>query len=225
MNHHPNSDSILAHVAAVVRGLAGDQEVASHVGECTRCAEQVTEIQSVISALRVARLEEAPDAWMMTALERIEELEAAHRSPTLAERVRGGVAAARDGIKRIVEEVEAALVLDSHAGALLPGIRGNATMAPRQLLFGSPFGQILLQIDTHGKKHDIRGQFLPIQGEIGPEARAMVTHGNETIEVSISSTGEFFFAELTSGRVRLRVEAAGYAVTLAPMNLPPGAEI
>lgn len=225
MNRHPNSDSILTHVAAVVRGLAGDQEVASHVGQCAQCASQVTEIQYFISTLRVAPLEDAPDAWMMTALERLEELEASHRTPTLAERVRGGVAAARDEIRRIVEEVEAALVLDSHAGALLPGIRGNATMAPRQLLFGSPFGQILLQVDTRGKRHDVRGQFLPIQGEISSDARAIMTHGNETIEVPISTTGEFFFADLPSGRVRLRVEAAGYAVTLAPMNLPPGAEI
>lgn len=225
MQSHPTHDEILGLCHAQVFGAAATPEVVTHVDQCERCQGDSREIVALLQALRAPALVEVPDAWYATALRTIERLEAEHRPANLGDRVRSGIEHARERVRQFIQEVEAGLVLDSHAGALLHGIRGNATAAPRQLLFESPLGQILLQVDTIGKRHDLRGQFLPASGEIGDDARATLSVDGKAFETVISPTGEFLLTQLPSGLARLRVEAAGCAITLAPMQLPPGAEI
>ncbi|MFN8546537.1 MAG: hypothetical protein U0527_00825 [Candidatus Eisenbacteria bacterium] len=225
MQSHPTHDEILGLCQAQIVGAAPKPEVVTHVERCDRCQSDSREISTVLQALRSPTLIDVPDAWYATALRTLERLEAEHRPASLADRVKSGIGQARERVRQFIQEVEAGLVLDSHAGALMPGIRGNATAAPRQLLFESPLGQILLQVDTTGKRHDVRGQFLPASGEIGDDALATLTLDGKTFETKISATGEFLLTQLPSGLARLRVEAAGCAITLAPMHLPPGAEI
>ena len=216
---HLSEDELIA------QAMGEGSSKAQRISDCARCSSAVNEVSRVLASLRAEALRPAPDAWIAAALDRVRAMESTYETPSVLSEVKRHVREVQAQVRKVLQEIEAALVLDSHAGALLPGIRGNSTLAPRQLMFESSQGQVLLQVDTQGKKHDVRGQFLPSNGVIDSNALArLVIDGRETT-VSISADGEFFFPQIRSGQATLRIELAEQVITLPTMTLPPAAEI
>jgi hypothetical protein len=133
------------------------------------------------------------------------------------------VGQAAAGTERAIEEILAALVFDTSAGALLPGIRGAATASARQIMYESAAGELHLQIERAARgRVELNGQFLPRTADPPLETgRAVLTQqGKESVR-RLSPTGEFRFGSLAPLEADVRVEWGGMRVRLGPLALSP----
>jgi len=176
--------------------------------------EQLAQYRAVLDLLQSQDMAQAPDTWIDTAMATIRQLDgAATEKSGWVERTKDAIAAGSGAL----EDVWATLVLDSYAGAALPGIRGNATMQPRQLMYESPYGTIHLQIESQPDGHsDVFGQFLPTDGliETGTEVSLLSGETSRPNEM-----GEFRFAGVDPGDLYLRLAHGDILIQLEPIHL------
>lgn len=201
--------------------------LAAHAADCPVCRRRREELRSLAEALRAPALALAPETWVRAAREWIQEQEATARKmarPGLAASVRRGLQTARGQADRIVHEVQAILALDSFAGTALQGIRGSATLQPRQLLYESSLGNLHLQIDSEGTRtFSLLGQLIPSDGVVHPsEARVVLEQNQEETTRRMQASGEFRFRGIGPGRFRLRLEWSGHRLIIDWLELPAG---
>jgi hypothetical protein len=245
MQNHPTEDELVRLCLARSED-PGAPETRTHIeGGCPECGERVRELRVVLASLAAPALREVPEAmfhrslaWVLaqervSAQERASAQESATAQTTATEAasstatsrafhrsapaVLQGVA---DLAARFLEEIRASLVLDSPAGAVLPGVRGSATANTRQLLYESPAGSVLLLVEPAGVgPTKVLGQFLPADGSApAVGARVVIEVGGRETVVLLSSTGEFRFDGGSSGTIRLSVENGASRVVLDPIE-------
>lgn len=222
---HLTEEALAAWCDRELAGQKQDTSSVAHVedGGCATCRARTEELRTVLMALRTGELEAAPEAWMESALARIRKEEASWNSrPSLANQVRRLVETTQRHLGQAFEEIQAALVVDSHAGALLPGIRASMALQPRQLLFVVADAQIHLALEPKGKRFEIAGQFLPLDGE-SCEGQVVLVQGGKELRTELLPTGEFSFPAIPSGEIHVHIEWAGKLIRLAPLALEAGA--
>ena len=223
---HLTEEALAAWCDRELAGKKQDTSTIAHLdGEgCTPCRARTEDLRTVLQALRTGELEAAPEAWIETAFARIRQEEARWSAarPSLANQVRRLVETTQRRLGQAIEEIQAALVVDSHAGALLPGIRAWMALQPRQLLFVVEDAQIHLALEPKGKKFEIAGQFLPLNGETC-EGQVVLVQGGKELRTELLPTGEFSFPAVPSGEIDVHIEWAGKLIRLAPLVLEAGA--
>lgn len=198
---------------------APDPLLAAHLdGGCERCAGRLAELRELAQTLRADALAEVPPGWSERALSWIrDQLATAATADT--SRVPHESLAAK--IRRAVEEIRAAIILDSAAGALLPGVRGGAATLDRQVLCESSAGQILLKIAVRRDgRSDLQGQFVPAGASVDPALDQVVLRSAaEEIPGRLSPHGEFRFENLPPGTIRVRIERVDFSLLTDPVEL------
>lgn len=178
------------------------------------------EFRSVIHMLLLGELPEVPSALQQAALAKLRPL----LLPAAPNGVRDGTigsAILRAG-QRIADEIRAVLILDSHAGAALPGIRSATRLQPRQLLYESPLGSMHLQIegDDRSGRVEVMGQFIPSDDQPQlPRGRAVLLIEDQALLAPLEETGEFRFAPVPAGTLELRLELGDHALSIAPLRV------
>jgi hypothetical protein len=196
-----------------------DPLLAAHLdGGCERCAGRLAEVRELAQTLRAGALAEVPPGWSERALSWIRDRLAAEATTETSSSPRDSRAVA---IRRVIEEIRAAIILDSAAGALLPGVRSGVSTLDRQVLCESSAGQILLKIAVRSDgRFDLQGQFVP--GGVAVDAsldRVVLRSGAEEIPGRLSPHGEFRFESLPPGTIRVRIERAEFSVLTDPVEL------
>jgi len=209
----PNDELFAALLArAETRGTAQQLrdviEALSAESDQTRAA-----LGELLDLLQTSAEEVAPPELVERALARVRELEAVHPLEQGARvlRERAG------SVRRKVREIVATLVLDSYAGAALPGIRGAARLQPRQLMYEAPQGTVHLQVESEGGQIEILGQFLPTDGSL-EQTTVHLQAGDHSSTVELGETGEFAFSSVPSDRVEIEIRTKDHLLTLAPID-------
>jgi hypothetical protein len=175
--------------------------------------------EELLASLRSPGLAKAPERLRQLALEHIRTLQG--KTTPIAEIIRGTIADAIGRAGEVAREIEMQLVADSHLGATLAGIRSETALQPRQMLFESEEGSVHLRISrTKPRRFGLTGQFIPHQGSIGAKARVLLECEGKASRRTLGATGEFRFASLKPGPVRLAFEWDDLFLTAGPLELP-----
>jgi hypothetical protein len=233
MENHPTENEIILLCLAAAAEPASP-ETRSHIETgCPKCDERVNELRAVLATLAAPALCEVPGVMFQAALDWVSGQERACAQGAPADAVRsvvrrrpatsgvtGGTLGALGAAARFLDKIRAVLVLDSHAGMVLQGVRGLATANARQLLYESAAGSIHLLVEPAGVESlTVQGQFLPAD-ESSPAsgARAVMDVGDRETSVHLSSTGEFRFDGVPRGTIRLSLENGVSRVVLDPIE-------
>ncbi len=199
MERHPSDEEIL------LRLRSGETD--PHAG-CPRCRERAAALRPMLDLLSAPSLLEAPEPLLRSGIEWIRAREHARKPRKAASPVR-----------RAVEAIRGVLVLDTRAGLALAGVRGGPE-GVRVLAYDCAAGTVHLQIRPGPDRIEMRGQFVPADGQLGPKASAVLDRdGKETVR-KLSDSGEFVFGELTPGTLRIRVEWSDRRMDLDPLEIP-----
>jgi len=233
MENHPTENELVL-LCLAASAQPASPETRSHIkAGCPQCDERVNELRAVLATLAAPALSEVPGVMFQAALDWVSEQERAfaHDAPAdvvhAAARRRpatsGVTGAALDAVEaaaRFLDKIRAVLVLDSHAGMVLQGVRGSATANARQLLYESPAGSIHLLVEPAGVESlTVQGQFLPADGSSPANgARVVMEMGDRETSVLLSSTGEFRFDGVPPGTIRLSLESGALRVVLDPLD-------
>lgn len=217
MPRHSNSESLVRWIEAEQQGIPIDPADRRHIEEqaCGLCRDRLEATRAVYLAFQAPALASPPAAWRERALETL-----------LAEGAQASTKSVlAKTMKKAIEEVRAALMLDTHAGALLPGIRGAMTAGARQILFEASTVRVHLRIDeaTPGR-YLVDGQVVPEVGFEGLESgRATLRCGKKTLRAPLSTRGEFTFKDTPPGPASLRIEWGSRSLIVETFTLPaPG---
>lgn len=210
-----------------------DQEARLHLDAgCPACQARMRQYETVVSALMAPRHQELPPEILDKARAWIAQQEAAGRSPH-GDAARGSHGAPRTGAPSLLDprtgiraagekaagkirEIGASLVLDTLAGAVLPGVRGTLEPSNRHLLFESEAGNVHVLLDT--VRHDdrkLQGQFVPLaEEELSSGGVAELRIEGRALRVDLSASGEFHFSGLPRGSLEIILEAGGHRIRL-----------
>jgi hypothetical protein len=226
MKDHPTAEALvkLCTTGPEVRE-ARDAQAHLDAG-CPECARRLAELLEVIASLSTPALLEVPEAVQRRALAWLQDQEQAWRSAaeaavpvtSSAQDLVGAIRNLAHAAGRLLEECQAALVLDSRAGLALPGVRGAAPA--RQLLFESSAGSIHLVVEpAEAGASRVRGQFLA-SGDAAPPwgSRATIEAGGHTATELLSESGEFLFDAVPPGTIRISVEDGDRRIVLDPIE-------
>lgn len=218
MNCHPSDAALLAYSECAKR-MGGDAAVGAHLAAgCERCRARVDEYEEILVYLRSPALQVAPEDLVRCALDRIVQLQG-EGAPS-ADGLRGAAGRFVEGVSRHLREVRMALVLDSRPGAVLPGIRSETALQPRQILFESAEGSVHLQIQrTKSRRFELTGQFIPFRGGLGRGTRAMLEGEGHRVKRRLAATGEFRFPSVVPGRLQLALECDDLRLTAGPFEI------
>jgi hypothetical protein len=215
---HPSDEQLLKRL--MDGEAAVDAMTAKHLAEaCSRCDQRMRQFGSVLESLRAGTLADVPEAWTTRALAWLREQ--GESAGAKGSRRGRGVASAVGALRRAIEEVRAALALDTAAGAVLSGVRGVAAASERQILLESPAGQVILRVTpTATGRFEVQGQFLCERADFDAgKARVVLSgSGKETVR-RMSANGEFRFTAVPPGTVQVRVEGETLRVTTDPVGL------
>lgn len=227
---HPSELDLIGH-AHRPAGEPTSSGIDEHLRGCHQCEEKVRGYRALFDSMQSWSLDEAPQPWVAAATARIRELlrsgnEAEATSAAAAAREFADAAAQRAtdtlaDAARSMQQVVARLVLDSWAGAAMPGIRGVSTLQPRQLLYESPLGSVHLQIEPKPERQlEIFGQFLPVEGTLGPDpGRVALEVGSHSATRKMQPSGEFRFRSVPPGRAFIRIDLGAQVLELEPIQL------
>lgn len=214
MPRHSNSEALVRWIEAEQQGRPADAVDRRHIEEeaCGLCRDRLEATRAVYLAFQAPALAAPPVAWRERALEAL-----------LAEGARPSAkSAVAKTMKKAIEEVRAVLMLDTHAGALLPGIRGAMTTGARQILFEASTVRVHLRIDEASSgRYVVDGQVVPEVGFEGLESgRATLRCGKKTLRAPLSTRGEFTFPDAPPGLVSLRIEWGSRSLIVETFTLP-----
>ena len=213
---HPG-DEMLLDYSERGRDAHGAAATEAHLREgCPRCDRILEEYREVLRSLHARPLDAAPEELLRAAMQRIRALEDLRGRVGAAETV-GSTA------RRAVEAVRLALVLDSRRSPVLQGIRAPADATARQILFESPLASLHLQIRRSRKRSfRVTGLFAPVDGTVD-RATEIVLEGEQDdrgiARRRLSTSGEFLFPSVASGRLRVRVESPSFSFYADPLEL------
>jgi hypothetical protein len=233
MENHPTEDELVL-LCLASSAEPASPETRSHLDKgCPKCEERVNELRAVFATLAVPALSEVPRVMLQAALDWVSEQERALAKGAPAEVIQPGaqvrpassiaVGLAQGAVEAaagLFAKIRAVLVLDSHSGMALQGVRGPAAVNARQLLYEFPAGSILLIVAPAGAESlTVQGQFLPADGASPANgARAIMEVGDRETSASLSPTGEFRFDGVPPGAFRLSLENGASRVLLDPFE-------
>ncbi len=213
MADHSSPEALVRWVEAEQQGAPIEPVDRRHIDDdgCALCRDRLAATRVVYLAFQAAPLTSPPPAWSERALERLRA--SGERAPARSRLVRA--------VKQAVEEIAAALRLDTHAGTLLPGIRGAMTVGARQMLFEAKEARIHLRIvEVSARRFQIEGQVVPEPGLAELETGlALLRSGKKTLRSPLSIHGEFAFQEVPAGIVSLRIECGARALLVESFTL------
>lgn len=239
MKKHPTAEEITRLLLQDPADPAAAETVRHFASGCGRCAQARREIQTVLAALSAPPLTDAPGAVLSRALAWLEQRESV---PTTTQAARSGLETAGSAARRAasnavrgleqglrkaaraareVIEVQAALVFDTAAGSLVPGIRGAAApAATRQMMFESEMGQVVLRIESAARgAYRVLGQFLPGEAVTLESGEVRLVHGSRSFSSPMNASGEFAFDSVPAGQILLRIQGGGMQLHLIPIHL------
>jgi hypothetical protein len=215
MNRHPSDEELLLYCESAERPAA--EQIRRHLEtECDRCSERIATMREILAGFHVPPLAPAPEAYVRLALEKIAELQRKEARATGGDGV-------IEKVRRILEETRLGLALDTAVGAAMQGIRGSATSELRQLLFESPHGTLLLQVEAGPGAFSFIGQLAPSGPAEGMESGVVLIEGEaESFRGRLSKEGEFRVGGVPAGTVRVRIEWGDRALVTDPIDLGAG---
>lgn len=118
-----------------------------------------------------------------------------------------------------VRDVMATLISgDGFAGAV--GVRGARASAPRLMVWETDEHSFSVSFEnTGGGRVSVRGQVAPRKSHELHPGKASLLSGDQRVESTISATGQFSFAEVSRGTVRLEVVMGSDRIQLGPVDL------
>lgn len=233
MATHPTDEELVL-LCLAQSEVPGAPETRAHLeAGCPKCDRKVRELREVLASMAAPALREVPELMLRKALDWLSEQERTPAWGAATEAVRSSgpdngtrrsISEAACGMvgaaARLLEEIQAALVLDSHVGKILPGIRGGGTLGPRQLLFESSVGSIHLLVEpTDDGASTVQGQFIPSgEGAPAPGSRAVIDTGGHGAAVPLSISGEFRFDRVPPGTIRLSLNWGAHRIIMDPFK-------
>ena len=200
---------------------------------CVRCRRRLEQLAEIVGVFSSGSLPEVPERVMARASQWLEQQEAKARAsqprPSFTRRV-----------ARHLEEIRAALVMDSAAGGVLVGVRAATQGRERQLLFESEAASVHVLVTSEASgSHLVLGQLLPADGEeeiqkgralleemaaavqAGERAtgKAKPATGGKARMSTISPSGEFSFKGIVAPDIRLTLEWGERRMILDPIRL------
>ncbi len=248
MTDHPTEEELVRLCCAREDDPEAPETRAHIQSGCPECSARLRGLKAVIASLTAPALREVPEAMVRKALAWIAEQSpsqvsgAASAEParfgqsavpeaapsetspiaprSVSRRDPAAVRAIGEAAGRILQEIRATLVLDSLAGAVLPGIRGSTAASPRQLLHECSAGSILILVEPVGiGLVRVRGQWLPVDGaRSGFDDRAIVEVGGHESVTTVTDSGEFCFESVLTGVMRLTLETGTARIVLDPFE-------
>ncbi|MBD3162203.1 MAG: hypothetical protein GF346_07800 [Candidatus Eisenbacteria bacterium] len=214
---HPNDELLLEYCSRGSAASSGSETEAHLRQGCGRCLRRIEQYREVLRSLEADPLEKAPEEFLQLAMDRIRLLEA-ERSRS---RSRQGIGAS---VRRAVEAIRLALVVDSLDSPALQGIRAAADPDTRRLLFEAPQASLHLQIrQARGGAYRVTGLFAPASGVVDPGARVTLERaggqGEEIARKRISEGGDFLFPSIAPGPMQIRIESPGGLFRTDPLQI------
>ena len=194
LNHLP-----FEKLADLAEGRLSSEERArmrSHVSSCTRCMEKLSELESVIGAMRTDKAEDAPPALVSEAINLFRSRSRAVE-PSL--------------IKRIA----AALSFDSFQMSPAYGVRSGQAQA-RQLLYSAGDYDLDLRITQSGEAWNISGQVL---GEECTGGQIEFVSESASVSADLNEQCEFVLSTLPGGSYKLRLRLKELEVEIPQLEL------
>jgi hypothetical protein len=178
--------------------LNADQRQASlaHTHDCSRCGEQLTQLQQLINTMRADTAIDPPNYVVARALDLFPALVAAAKEPSL------------------VRRVLAALSFDSLELPAAYGVRSGQT-ATRQLLFNAGENDLDLRVTPSGESWVLSGQVLGdcTGGEVELEG------ASGAASITMNELCEFTLPALPTGSYTLRLRLNEMEVEVPQLEL------
>src|SRR5436305_11936575 len=194
LNHLP-----FEKLADLAEGRLSSEERArmrSHVSSCARCAEKLSELESVIGAMRTDMAEDAPPALVSEAINLFRSRSRAVE-PSL--------------IKRIA----AALSFDSFQMSPAYGVRSGQAQA-RQLLYSAADYDLDLRITQTGEAWKVSGQVL---GAVCAGGQIEFMSESASASADLNEQCEFVLSTLPGGIYKLRLRLKELEVEIPQLEL------
>jgi hypothetical protein len=200
MNLFPNHIPFSQLVDYAEGDLPLDQRVdlELHVASCSRCYEELVQLERLIGLLRTDESQDAPSSLIDRAkdLFRLRNLPAPHSS-------------------RLRDRILAALHFDSLGLAPAFGVRSGKPGA-RQLLFSTGTDEIDLRIEAAGQEWIVSGQVL---GEPAASGRAILQGPVAVIQTRLNELSEFTLPPVQAGTYKLVLCLADVDVELEEIRI------
>ena len=164
-----------------------------HLHGCQDCAQNVRYWQKLQTGLQRTHLKSASEADLQRAV---------HVFEPRPEEVRS-----------TLRSIMAAIVFDSFLQPAMAGVRGDASMAARQLVMRADEFDIHIKIwgDVDGRQ--MLGQLLPRNDQTFRTARFHLLRNGEKVESTVTDDmGEFHFVDVPEGNLSLQIDLPNLTV-------------
>jgi hypothetical protein len=164
-----------------------------HLHGCHDCAQNVRYWQKLQTGLQRTHLKSASEADLQRAV---------HVFEPRPEEVRS-----------TLRSIMAAIVFDSFLQPAMAGVRGDASMAARQLVMRADEFDIHIKIwgDVDGRQ--MLGQLLPRNDQTFRTARFHLLRNGEKVESTVTDDmGEFHFVDVPEGNLSLQIDLPNLTV-------------
>lgn len=123
------------------------------------------------------------------------------------------------------QRLMATLTFDSNLASGLAGARGVTNAGPRQLIYGSDYADIVLNVRQRPEagNFDLMGQVLPHNDDDTPVFTVQLLDGDREIDItSTDELGEFIVSATADAAYALILSADDMEIQIAPLNLTAG---